>query len=307
MINSFINNAATCGVIQEIIAKSNVSETEMVSYLEPFMENGSITPVEDENNKSLMARLTPSAKFLPSATAEKVCVFINLCRHIRTMSMILLGEVESELKNSISFIFKRYTNSDEWHKVRNNFQRNDNGKSENYFKKFHGLFSQKFANFYGNAEGNSADEVIHYGLSFTDLSKAFYWFGDSLLNAKIEVSKTFGILKPDVFSFGLRVISEDLRNKDAHLLASYRFFKDQKFSDKSRSAMANPWISTKCNLGRFYGRMCFLVYITTDFANNYCPFARKEIKALMLQMPKMTVNYLGLHSNWFNEPLWSNI
>lgn len=307
-MNNSINLMMPTDIIRQVIAKSNgsLTEAEVVSYLEPFMVKGSITPVEDLSGKPLMAYLTEKVIFLPTASPDEIYAFISLCQQIDDQSMILLRYTEKKLKSSISNIFRRHTRSEHWHNDSNNFIRNGGGKCLDKTNAFKALYNSLNIH-YNNSQRCNADYIIHYGLSFTDLSKAYYWFGDSLLKAKVEVSELFGIHKPDVFSFGLRSISEYTRNLDAHLLASYRTLSEQLLPDKLGKSMANPWLSTKCNLGRFYGRISFLVYIATNFSEIICKNARKEIKALMLQFPKITLNYLGMPPNWSNEPLWSNI
>lgn len=317
MLN-LIKDAATCGVIQEIIAKSNenLSVPEVVSYLEPFMVKGSITPIVQiygEGGKSkikpLIPRLTANAHFLPSATVDDICLFISNCRNIALESLTLTNEVEHRLKCDFSAKLGQFTNSDRWLNNSRLFQPRG-GKS--YGKDILSIIKGELPNNYGNAEHCTSAEIIHYGMSFTDLSKAFYLLSDSQRHIKRNVSETFGIKDPDIFSKGLWAISTMMRNRDAHLLASYRSYprpknitKDE-LSFRYEDGMFYPWISTRCNLRLFYGRICFLVYITTNFSEKYQK-ARKEIKAFMLQMPKMTVNDLGLHSNWSNEPLWTNI
>ena len=301
-----ILHCSTVDAVQAIISHSDglISEPEIIAYLEPFMKEGSITPVEDPSGNELIARLTPSASFLPSATIEAIESFICICRQISDASMDLMRTTERVLKSAVSNVFADCSRSSQWHNRSGFFYRRE--RSANYFDDFQTLLRSKSTR-YGNANDASSSEMIVWMLSFTDLSKTFYWVGDALYCAKVEVSKCFGISKPDVLSYGLRSISENVRNLDAHLKPSYRISNDKPFSDKSRLAMLNPWISTKCNLGRFYGRMCFLVYITTTFTDRRSQDARREIKSLIQQLPKMTLNYMGVQSGWVNEPLWSNI
>lgn len=296
-------------LIYAIVKSTGLSEPKIVPYLEPFMVQGSLTPVstsifDTEGNRkvvSLIPRLTANARLLPTATVDAVIAFIRNCKKVSSWSFELSREVEEVLKSIISFEFANSTKSDRWLENRKLFQRNgESRKFDDAMKPVYARLQQR----YGNSEGCTSAEAICYGMSFTDLSKVFFLMGDSLLPTKRKVSEFFGIPKPDIFTRGLRAISENLRNLDAHLLPSYRNSIDSSFSEKN---MIYPWISTKCNLGKYYGKLCFLVYITTNFSDNYCQFARKEIKALMLQMPKATVNYLGMPPNWSNEPLWSNI
>lgn len=304
MIN-LLNNPAKA--VQTIVSHFNymISESELIAYLEPFMVQGSITNVTDaNNNKPLIARLTQNASFLPTASIRDIELFIGIVKQISVESTTLLRTVEGVLKNTISIVLDQCTHSKQWHNNAGFFYRKDCCK--NFHSNFLSLLSSKMG-YYSNTDGITSGEVIFWLLSFTDLSKAFYWFGDALYSAKVQVSKHFGISKPDVFSFGLRSLSENVRNLDAHLLPSYRNSNDKPFSDKSKIAMMKPWISTKCNLGKFYGRMCFLIYITTDFVDQKSQNARREIKCLMQQMPKMTLNYLGIPNGWLNEPLWWNI
>lgn len=281
-----------------------ISEPELIAHLEPFMVPGSITDVTDSSNKPLIARLTSNASFLPTASIKDVESFIRILKQISSASNTLLRDVEGVLKRTTSIFVEQCIHSEQWHNNAGLFYRKDSNK--NFHSSFLSLFTSKMS-YYGNTDGITSAEVIFWLLSFTDLSKAFYWLGDALYPAKVQVSKHFGISKPDVFSFGLRSLSENVRNLDAHLLPSYRNSNDGSFSDKSKIAMMNPWISTKCNLGKFYGRMCFLIYITTDFGDEDSQNARRRIKCLIQQMPKMTLNYLGIPNGWLNEPLWSNI
>lgn len=307
-----ILDAATCGVIQNVIAKSDdeLSAPEVVAYLEPFMVRGSITPVSktdyDENGKRkitpLIPRLTENAHLLPTATVDKIVQFISICREVSSCCITLLLEVERRLKNALAKELAQSTMSDIWLENPDFFE--ERGQ-QNYKKDIEPILITAAKN-NGNAiECTSSEMIRSTGMSFTNVSKIYYLISNSQKKAKRNVSRRFGIMKPDSFSFGLRAISENLRNLDAHVLFSYR-----ESNDKSRSytdEMIYPWILTMCNFSKYYGRISFLVYITTDFRQEYLQNARKRIKALLLQMPKMTVNYLGLHSNWFNEPLWSNI
>lgn len=302
----YISNLTFAQAIHTLLRNFNymISEPEAIAYLEPFMVHGSITSVTDANNKPLIARLTSNASFLPTASISDIETFISIIKQISFESTTLLRGVESVLKSTISIVFEQCTHSEQWHNNAGLFYRSE--YKTNYHSSFLSLFSSK-KKYYGNTDGITSAEVIFWLFSFTDLSKAYFMFGDALLSAKVQVSKHFGISKPDVFSFGLRSLSENVRNLDAHLLPSFRNSKDGSFSDKPKRAMMNPWISTKCNLGKFYGRMCFLIYITTDFGDSYFQNARRSIKCLMQQMPKMTLNYLGIPNGWLNEPLWSNI
>lgn len=283
-------------VIKATAKRLEIQESEVLAYLEPFMVQGSLTPVLDAGGKNLIPRLTVSARLLPSATMKDVESFIDVCMRLRNASMPLLREVERKLKYLVSVC----NPASDWHRVPDNFSR---GK-ECYYVQFQQLIADK-SKFYGNASDISSDEMIRL-LSFADLSKAYFWLGRPLLRAKIDISKSFGIAKPDMFSLGLRALSK-LRNFDAHFLPSFRETIDQSVSDDKGGAMLNPWITGKCNLGKYYGKLCFLVYITADFPDAEIQSARKEIKALLQQMPRMTVNYLGIPSSWLDEPLWANI
>lgn len=312
MFKTNILDAATCGVIQNVIAKSDdeLSAPEVVAYLEPFMVRGSITPVSktdyDENGKRkitpLIPRLTGNAHLLPTATVDKIVQFISICREVSSCCITLLLEVERRLKNALAKELAQSTMSDIWLENPDFFE--ERGQ-QNYKKDIEPILIKAAKNT-GNAIGSTSAEIIRStGMSFTNVSKIYYLISNSQKKAKRNISSRFGIMKPDSFSYGLRAISENLRNLDAHVLFSYR-----KSNDQSRSfpyEMIYPWIATKCNFSEYYGRICFLVYITTSFRQEYLQNARKRIKALLLQMPKMTVNDLGLHSNWSNEPLWSNI
>lgn len=300
------HNNKTAQAVQALLSHFNfmISEPELIAYLEPFMVQGSITDVTDLHNIPLIARLTPSASFLPTASIGDIEKFISIIKQISVDSTTLLRSVENVLKSTISIVVEQCTHSEQWHNNAGLFYRKDCNK--NFHSSFLSLFTSKMS-YYGNTDEITSAEVIFWLLSFTDLSKAFYRLGDALYPAKVQVSKHFGISKPDVFSFGLRSLSENVRNLDAHLLPSYRNSNDGSFSDKPKIAMMNPWISTKCNLGKFYGRMCFLIYLTTNLGDEDSQNARRRIKCLIQQMPKMTLNYLGIPNGWLNEPLWLNI
>ena len=295
-----MNDRSLNTIIQEIVEKSGLATVvDVIAYLEPFMFKGSLSPVVDAVGKPLIPRLTNNARILPSVTLSDVTDFIDACQHLSDVSAFFLRGVERKMKYLVSK-FCQYTGTDMWHRDPTNFIRG----TENYFNRFQELVASKTA-YYGNTREITSEEVISM-LSFSDLSKVYYWFGNHLLKAKITVSREFGIDVPDVFSQGLRALS-NLRNLDAHFLPSHRESIDEAFSTKSRIVMFYPWITTKCNLGKYYGKLCFLVYITTFFSDIRVKKARNEIKALLQRMPKMTVNYLGIPSGWLDEPLWANI
>ena len=296
-----MNEKSLNTTIQDIVEKSGLATVvDAIAYLEPFMIKGSVSHVVDSEGKPLIPRLTNDARLLPAVQLGDVITFIGVCQALREASSLLLRGVEIKLKQCLVSIFGQYTGSDNWHNNSANFVRN----SDNFFKRFQDLVASK-AGFYGNAWELSSAEVVLM-LSFSDISRAFYWFGSPLLKAKIIITRQFGINSPDVFSQGLRALST-LRNLDAHFLPSHRVSIDQPFSAKSGTVMLYPWITTKCNLGRYYGKLCFLVYITTNFTNVEYQSARKKIKSLLQQMPRMTFNYLGIPSGWLDEPLWANI
>lgn len=68
-----INLMMPTDIIRQVIAKSNgsLTEAEVVSYLEPFMVKGSITPVEDLSGKPLMAYLTEKVFFCQQQVLTK--------------------------------------------------------------------------------------------------------------------------------------------------------------------------------------------------------------------------------------------
>lgn len=295
-----MNDRSLNTIIQEIVEKSGLATVvDVIAYLEPFMFKGSLSPAVDSVGKPLLPRLTNDARFLPSATLSDVIIFIDACQHLSDVSALLLREVERKMKYLVSK-FSQYTGTDMWHRNPTNFIRG----IENFFYRFQDLVASKTA-FYGNTREITSEEVISM-LSFSDLSKVYFWLGKPLLSAKKDVSIAFGITSPDTFSIGLRALS-NLRNLDAHFLPSHRESIDMAFSAKSGTVMLYPWISTKCNLGKYYGKLCFLVYITTDFPDSDIQIARRKIKALLQRMPKITVNYLGIPSGWLDEPLWANI
>ena len=295
-----MNEKSLNTTIQDIVEKSGFATVvDVIAYLEPFMVTGSLSPVIDADGKPLIPRLTNKARFLTSATLSDVITFIDVCQHLSDVNSLLLREVERKMKYLVS-CFSQYTGSVIWHRDSTNFIRGN----ANFYYRFQELVASKVA-FYGNTREITSEEVISM-LSFSDLSKVYYWLGSPLLRAKKDVSTAFGITSPDIFSIGLRALS-NLRNLDAHFLPSHRESIDMAFSAKFGTVMLYPWISTKCNLGKYYGKLCFLVYITTEFSDIKIQNARREIKALLQRMPKMTVNYLGIPSGWLNEPLWANI
>ena len=296
-----MNDKSLISTIQEIVDKSEaLTIVDVIAYLEPFLVKGSVSPVVDSLGKPLIPRLTNDARLLPTVQLGDVMAFIEVCQSLRRASSLLLSGVEGKLKQCLVSVFRQYAGSDYWHNNSVNFVRN----SENYFKRFHDLVTSK-AGFFGNAWEFSSAEVI-WMLSFSDISRAFYWFGSPLLKAKIIISRQFCVNSPDVLSQGLRALS-NLRNLDAHILPAHRESVDKSFSAKMGTVMLYPWISTKCNLGKYYGKLSFLVYITTNFSNIEFKSARNKIKSLLQQMPRMTVNYLGIPSGWLDEPLWANI
>jgi hypothetical protein len=284
-------------VIETVSKDTGTSKSEVLPYLEPFMVSGSITPVVDAGSKHLWPKLTENAQFLPTATIEAIETFIVVHHELSDNCSYLLRAVERKLKREVS---EFSSSSDSWSSNPDNFSRGE----EDYYDRFLDLLASR-ARFYGNANDMNSADVISI-LSFADLSKAYYWFGTPLLRYKMTVSKIFGIVSPDVLSLGLRALT-NLRNLDAHFLPSFRESIDRAFSAKPEKVMLNSWITGKCNLGKYYGKLCFLVYITTDFPGSGVQTARREIKALLQRMPKMTVNYLGIPSGWLNEPLWVNI
>jgi len=284
--------------VQAIVDSCGIQRPEVLAYLEPFMFKDSLSPVVDKSSgKYLLPRLTANARLFPTSTMKDIESFIDVCRQLSDASMPLLRGVERKLKYLVSVC---NPGSDNWHRVPQSFIRG----RECYYMQFQQLIASK-SEYYGNASDISFEEIISV-LSFADLSKAYYWLGKPLLRAKKDVSKAFGIARPDTFSLGLRALSK-LRNLDAHFLPSHRETIDQSYSDDGGSDMLNPWITGKCNLGKYYGKLCFLVYITTDFTDSNIQIARRKIKALLQRMPKMTVNYLGIPSGWLDEPLWANI
>jgi hypothetical protein len=295
-MNNFIQ-LSIADIVKAIVNGRGIQSPEVLAYLEPFMFKGSLTPVVNADGKPLLPRLTDNARLLRAITMKDIESFVDACRQLSDASVPLLRGVERRLKHLVSVC---NPGSDNWHRVPANFSRG----GECYYVRFQQLIALK-DEFYGNASDISLEEIISI-LSFSDLSKVYYWLGRPLLRAKKDVSKAFGIAKPDTFSLGLRALSK-LRNLDAHFLPSHRETIDQSFSDDRGTDMLNSWITGKCNLGKYYGKLCFLVYITTDFPDSDIQIARRKIKALLQRMPKTTVNYLGIPSGWLNEPLWANI
>ncbi len=285
----------TTDIVQALAKSLGIVEPKILAYLEPFMFKGSTTSDVDAEGKSIL-RLTDNAKFLPTVTMKDMETFIDCNRRLRRRTLTLLGEIESKLEYMISVCD---LNSESWHCIPTNF------RTEDFFVQFKELIELK-SKHYGNVRDFNSKEIVSV-LSFAELSKFYYRLGKPLLRAKKYISKALGITSPDVLSLGLRAVSK-LRNSDAHISPSCRETIDDKpFSAEPGVIMLNHWITGKCNLGKYYGKLCFLVYITTDFPDSDIQDARREIKALLQRMPKMTVNYLGIPSGWLNEPLWANI
>lgn len=143
--------------LNEIIANSSgLTEPEIIPYLEPFLIQGSLTPVStsifDADGKkrivSLIPRLTANARFLPTATVDAVIAFIRNCKKVSSLSLELSREVEEVLKSTISFEFANSTKSDRWLENRKLFQRD--GES----RKFDDAMKPVYARLqrYGNSE-----------------------------------------------------------------------------------------------------------------------------------------------------------
>jgi hypothetical protein len=286
-MDNFIQLSIT-DTVQALSKSRRLIEPKVLEYMEPFMFTGSLTPGVD-------AELTDNARLLPTATMKDMETFIDLNQQLWPNSFLLLGKVQGVLEYFVSVCD---SSSDCWHTIPTNF------RTEDFFVRFKELVASKARS---NNNSNTTSKKVVSKLSFADLSKLYFWLGKPLLKAKKDISKSFGIASPDILSLGLRAVSK-LRNTDAHISPSCReTIEDKPFSAESGVVMLNPWISGKCNLGKYYGKLCFLVYITTDFPDSGVQTARREIKALLQRMPKMIVNYLGIPSGWLNEPLWANI
>jgi hypothetical protein len=279
---------------------NQLTETRGIEYLDPFLVKGSLTAMP------CMPRLTDKVELKPNVNEAEVDAFINYIDSISDWINILIRHVERKLRRYVAIYFSKYR-GDKWLNNPKFFMR----EKKSYYDCIIRILDRLRR--HDNIEGLCSKDVLRQ-VYFPELSIIYLRFGNRL--AKKEVAEHFGILDRrigdgefstlDTFCEGIKVLSNYVRNQEAHVNASFRIIESMTLCLDATSMMY-PWISSQCNLGKFYGRTSFLVYITTNFPEYNCQLARKEIKRLMSLLPTRVVNYLGIPSNWQNEPMWSRI
>lgn len=277
-----------------------LTKTRDIEYLDPFLVKGSLTAMP------CMPRLTDNAELKPNVNEAEVDTFINCIDSISDCISTLIRHVERKLRRYVAIYFSKYR-GDRWLENPKLFIREK--------KCYYDCVTQILDRIrrHDNIEGLCSKDILRQ-VYFPELSIIFLRFG--IRQAKKDVAEQFGLLDRskgdsefstlDTFCEGLKVLSNYIRNQEAHVNASFRIIKSRTLCFDATSMMY-PWISSKCDLGKFYGRTSFLVYITTMFPEHNCQLARKEIKRLMGMLPTRVVNYLGIPTNWQNEPMWSGI
>jgi hypothetical protein len=277
-----------------------LTKTRDIEYLDPFLVKGSLTAMP------CMPRLTDNAELKPNVNEAEVDAFINYIDSISDWINILIRHVERKLRRYIAIYFSKYRGG-KWLENPKLFVRGKNCYYDCIIRILDRLRR------HDNICDLSSKDILRQ-VYFPELSIIYLRFGNRL--AKKEVAEHFGILDRikgesefstlDTFCEGLKVLSNYVRNQEAHVNASFRIIQPMSLCFDTTSMMY-PWISSQCDLGKFYGRTSFLVYITTNFPEFNCQLARKEIKRLMGMLPTRVVNYLGIPSKWRNEPMWSRI
>lgn len=312
-----IQTTAICDLIgREFIDKVNsMNFSKFVNYSEPFMEDGSLTP-KSRGNKLLIRKFTPNAKLKPNVSIADILQFIEVGEIIQRKASLLLREIERILKDKVSTLFKQTRgkkNSDEyWHTRRENFWRTSKKihKSENYLSKVAELINNH-SKYYDLNGSETSEDIVYEILSFTELSQIFYYY--SVHQVKVKISQYFGCKDPDYFSTGVYVLAKFVRNLDFHNKPSYgrvdrSLIPVYDVSIAANSKMLYPaWENTPFDFCTFYGRLSFIVYITTKFRAAEFQRARKDIKQFMQRIPACAADYLGIPKDWLTEPLWKNI
>lgn len=280
----------------------HINFAKFADYCEPFVVHSCL------NDKSHIARLNSNTDFVPNVTVSDFLLFMKTCKRIQQQTSILLMEVEDILKDMIAVQFERYSGDKYWHQKARWFQRNSKKMQRNFHSEVCNII-QNQSSHYILSGNETASEIVYNMLSFTELSQIYYYFAG--YQPKEKISRYFGCLKPDNFSSGIKILAKHVRNLDFHVKSSYRTIDRNQIpsmQDKIDSKqMLYPCINSPLDFCYFYGRISFLVYITSKFSDPELKNSRKEIKRLLQDIPLSAVNYLGFAPNWQTEPLWKNI
>jgi hypothetical protein len=284
----------------------NLNFAKFADYCEPFVVSGSLS--NKIGDKSQIARLNSNTTFVPNVTVSDILLFMKICEKIQNQTSILLMEVERILKNMIAVLFERYSGDAYWHLKARWFQRNSKTVRRNYLSEVSNII-QNQSSYYALSGSETSGEIVYNLLSFTELSQIYYFFAG--YQPKEKISKYFGCLKPDNFSSGIKILAKYVRNLDFHIKSSYRTIDCNQIPSRQNKIDSNqmlyPCVNFPLDFCYFYGRIGFLVYITSKFSDPDFQNARKEIKRLLLEIPSKAVDYLGFIPNWQTEPLWKSI
>ncbi|MBQ3656072.1 MAG: Abi family protein [Bacteroidales bacterium] len=270
-------------------------------YCEPFVVNSSLNT--NSEDKSQIARLNLDTDFVPNVSVSDILQFIKTCEAIQRQTSILLMEVERILKDMIAVQFERYSGDKYWHQSARWFQRNFKNAQRNFYTEVVNIIQNQSPHYILNGN-ETAGEIVYNLLSFTELSQIYYFFAG--YQPKEKISRYFGCLKPDNFSSGVKILAKYVRNFDYHVKSSYRTIPSIQHRIDSVQ-MLYPCVNYPLDFCYFYGRISFLVYITSKFSDIDCKNARERIKCLLQDIPLAAADYLGFVPNWQTEPLWKSI